>query len=134
MAEVQETRVLPAEYIEALGKTYASDLTKAVGGLKTIDLTKLYGPKFVAGPGGHGPEAHAPGGPVATRRSRAAPDQRHVGAAGPEEGHRRPAPAARRWGLRPLPAAGRGPAWQRPMEGWPIRLRRPHQCRWHHRN
>ena len=51
MAEVQETRVLPAEYIEALGKTYASDLTKAVGGLKTIDLTKLYGPKFVAGPG-----------------------------------------------------------------------------------
>ena len=51
MAEVQETRVLPAEYIEALGKTYASDLTKAVGGLKKIDLTKLYGPKFVAGPG-----------------------------------------------------------------------------------
>ena len=51
MAEVQEVRQLPAEYIEALGKTYASDLTKAVGGLKTIDLTKLYGPKFVAGPG-----------------------------------------------------------------------------------
>ena len=51
MAEVQETRVLPAEYIEALGKTYASDLTQAVGGLKTIDLTKLYGPQFVAGPG-----------------------------------------------------------------------------------
>jgi hypothetical protein len=29
MAEVQETRVLPAEYIEALGKTYASDLTQS---------------------------------------------------------------------------------------------------------
>jgi len=51
MAEVQEVRQLPAEYIEALGKTYASDLTKAVGGLKKIDLTKLYGPSFVAGPG-----------------------------------------------------------------------------------
>ena len=51
MAEVQEVRQLPAEYIEALGKTYASELTKAVGGLKGIDLTKLYGPQFVAGPG-----------------------------------------------------------------------------------
>jgi len=51
MAEVQEVRQLPAEYIEALGKTYADELTKTVGGLKTIDLTKLYGPQFVAGPG-----------------------------------------------------------------------------------
>ena len=51
MAEVQEVRQLPAEYIEALGKTYASELTKSVGGLKGIDLTKLYGPQFVAGPG-----------------------------------------------------------------------------------
>ena len=47
---VTETRVLPAEYIEALGKTYASDLTKAVGGMKGIDLSKLYGQQFVAGP------------------------------------------------------------------------------------
>jgi len=51
MAEVQEVRQLPAEFIEALGKTYATDLTSAVGGLKSIDLTKLYGPSFVAGPG-----------------------------------------------------------------------------------
>jgi len=51
MAEVQEVRQLPAEYIEALGKTYADQLTKDVGGLRSIDLTKLYGPSFVAGPG-----------------------------------------------------------------------------------
>ena len=51
MAEVQEVRQLPAEYIEALGKTYADELTKTVGGLKTIDVSKLYGPQFVAGPG-----------------------------------------------------------------------------------
>ena len=48
---VTESRVLPAEYIEALGKTYATDLTQAVGGLKSIDLSKLYGKQFVAGPG-----------------------------------------------------------------------------------
>ena len=51
MAEVQEVRQLPAEYIEALGKTYADELTKTVGGLKQIDVSKLYGPQFVAGPG-----------------------------------------------------------------------------------
>jgi len=51
MAEVQEVRQLPAEFIEALGKTYADELTKTVGGLKQIDVSKLYGPQFVAGPG-----------------------------------------------------------------------------------
>ena len=51
MAEIQEVRQLPAEYIEALGKTYADELTKTVGGLKSIDVSKLYGPQFVAGPG-----------------------------------------------------------------------------------
>jgi len=51
MAELQEVRQLPAPFIEALGKTYANELTKTVGGLKKIDLRKLYGPKFVAGPG-----------------------------------------------------------------------------------
>lgn len=51
MAEVQEVRQLPAPFIEALGKTYADELTKTVGGLKTIDVSKLYGPQFVAGPG-----------------------------------------------------------------------------------
>ena len=51
MAEIQEVRQLPAEYIEALGKTYADELTKTVGGLKSIDVSQLYGPQFVAGPG-----------------------------------------------------------------------------------
>ena len=51
MAEVQEVRQLPAPFIEALGKTYADELTKTVGGLKEIDVSKLYGPQFVAGPG-----------------------------------------------------------------------------------
>jgi len=51
MAEIQEVRQLPAEYIEALGKTYANELTKTVGGLKKINVSKLYGPQFVAGPG-----------------------------------------------------------------------------------
>ena len=51
MAEVQEVRQLPAEYIEALGKTYADELTKSVGGLKSIDVSKLYGPQYVAGQG-----------------------------------------------------------------------------------
>ena len=51
MAEVQSVRQLPAEFIEALGKTYADELTKTVGGLKEIDVSQLYGPQFVAGPG-----------------------------------------------------------------------------------
>ena len=51
MAEIQEVRQRPAQFIEALGKTYADELTKTVGGLKTIDVSKLYGPQFVAGPG-----------------------------------------------------------------------------------
>ena len=51
MAEVQTVRQAPAEFIEALGKTYADELTKTVGGLKEIDVSKLYGPQFVAGPG-----------------------------------------------------------------------------------
>ena len=59
MAEVQEVRQLPAEFIEALGKTYADELTKTVGGLKDIDVSKLYGPQFVAGPGALTTQAEA---------------------------------------------------------------------------
>jgi hypothetical protein len=51
MAELQQTQVLPADFIQAAGKTYLADLTKAVGGMKGIDLSKLYGSQFVAGPG-----------------------------------------------------------------------------------
>ena len=57
MAEVQSVRQLPAEFIEALGKTYGDELTKTVGGLNTIDVSKLYGPQFVAGPGAFTTEA-----------------------------------------------------------------------------
>jgi hypothetical protein len=59
MAEIQEVRQRPAEFIEALGKTYADELTKTVGGLKEIDVSKLYGPQFVAGPGALTTQAEA---------------------------------------------------------------------------
>jgi hypothetical protein len=45
----QVTRAAP--FIEAAGKTYLDDLQKAVGGFKTADLTKVFGPQFVAGQG-----------------------------------------------------------------------------------
>ena len=48
MAEITQTRQLPAEFIEALGKTYGEDLTSAIGGLKGLDVSKIYGPQFVA--------------------------------------------------------------------------------------
>jgi hypothetical protein len=50
MAEIQQTQTLPAPFIEAAGKTYLEDLSKAVGGIKGLDLSKLYGSQFVAGP------------------------------------------------------------------------------------
>ena len=48
---VQQTQILPAPFIEAAGKTYLDDLTKAVGGFKEADLSQTFGPQFVAGPG-----------------------------------------------------------------------------------
>ena len=45
---VQETRVLPPEFIEGLGKTYAEDLTGAIGAIRDVDLSKFMGPGFVA--------------------------------------------------------------------------------------
>jgi hypothetical protein len=50
MAEVSTVRQAPAEFIEAAGKNYLEDLTSAVGGIKGLDVSKLYGPQFVAGP------------------------------------------------------------------------------------
>ena len=47
---VTEQRVLPPEFIEAAGKTYLDDLSKAVGGFKAADLSKVFGDQFVAGP------------------------------------------------------------------------------------
>ena len=51
MAEVQTVRQAPAEFIEAAGKTYLDDLTKAIGGFKEQDLSQIMGSQFVAGPG-----------------------------------------------------------------------------------
>jgi len=51
MAEVSTVRQAPAEFIEAAGKTYLTDLQKAVGGVKDIDLSTILGPQFVAQPG-----------------------------------------------------------------------------------
>ena len=48
---VSEQRILPPEFIEAAGKTYLDDLSKAVGDFKTADLSKVFGDQFVAKPG-----------------------------------------------------------------------------------
>jgi len=48
MAEVQQIQNLPAPFIEAAGKTYFDDLTKAIGGAKGIDPSKFMGQSFVA--------------------------------------------------------------------------------------
>jgi len=48
MAEETIQRTIPAPFIEALGKTYGEDLTAAIGGLKGLDVSKIYGPQFVA--------------------------------------------------------------------------------------
>jgi hypothetical protein len=49
MAELQQTQILPADFIKAAGETYLGDLSKAVGGIKGLDMSKLYGNQFVAG-------------------------------------------------------------------------------------
>ena len=45
---VQETRILPPEFIEAAGKTYLGNLGTAAGQYKTADLSKAFGDQFVA--------------------------------------------------------------------------------------
>ena len=49
MAEVQQTQVLPAPFIQAAAETYLPQLAEAVGGIKGLDVSKIYGPQFVAG-------------------------------------------------------------------------------------
>jgi len=51
MAEISTVQQLPAPFIEAAGKTFLEQLQGAIGDAKTQDLTKLFGPQFVAGPG-----------------------------------------------------------------------------------
>ena len=50
MAEIQQTQVLPAPFIQAAAETYLPQLAQAVGGIKSLDVSKLVGPQFVAGP------------------------------------------------------------------------------------
>lgn len=49
MAETITQINQPPEFIEAAGKTYLTDLQKAVGGYKGADLSKVMGQQFVAG-------------------------------------------------------------------------------------
>jgi len=51
MAEVQTVRQALPEFLEAPAKTYLADLETAIGGIKGLDMSKLYGQQFVAGPG-----------------------------------------------------------------------------------
>jgi len=50
MAEIQQTQVLPAPFIQAAAETYLPQLAEAVGGIRGLDVSKLLGPQFVAGP------------------------------------------------------------------------------------
>lgn len=45
---VTQTQVLPAPFIEAAGKTFLSDLATATGKYEAADLSKVFGPQFVA--------------------------------------------------------------------------------------
>jgi len=42
------TRSLPAPAVEAASKVYLEDLAKGIGAARTVDLSKIYGPSFVA--------------------------------------------------------------------------------------
>jgi hypothetical protein len=50
MAEIQQTQTLPAPFIQAAAEQYFPQLAEAVGGIKTLDVSKILGPQFVAGP------------------------------------------------------------------------------------
>jgi hypothetical protein len=50
MAEIQQTQTLPAPFIQAAAEQYFPQLAEAVGGIKSLDVSKLLGPQFVAGP------------------------------------------------------------------------------------
>jgi hypothetical protein len=45
-----QTQILPAPFIQAAAETYLPELASAIGGIKGLDVSKLYGPQFVAGP------------------------------------------------------------------------------------
>jgi hypothetical protein len=49
MADPTVTQNLPAPFIQAAAETYLPQLASAVGGIKGLDVSQLYGPQFVAG-------------------------------------------------------------------------------------
>ena len=49
MAEIQQSQVIPAPFIQAAAEQYLPQLAEAVGGIKSLDVSKIYGPQFVAG-------------------------------------------------------------------------------------
>ena len=49
MAETITQITQPPEFIEAAAKPYITQLQQDVGGLRTADLSQVYGPQFVAG-------------------------------------------------------------------------------------
>src|SRR6056300_2085221 len=49
MAETITQITQPPAFIEAAAKPYIAQLQQVTGGLKTADLSKVYGPQFVAG-------------------------------------------------------------------------------------
>ena len=49
MAETITQITQPPEFIEAAAKPYLTQLQQDVGGLRTADLSRVYGPQFVAG-------------------------------------------------------------------------------------
>ena len=51
MAEVSTVVQQPPEFIEAAAKPYLTQLQKVTGELKEADLSKIYGPQYVAGLG-----------------------------------------------------------------------------------
>ena len=48
MAEIQQTQTLPAPFIQAAAEQYFPQLAEAVGGVKSLDVSKILGPQFVA--------------------------------------------------------------------------------------
>jgi len=49
MAEVSTVVQQPPEFIEAAAKPFITQLQQVTGDLKTADLSKIFGPQFVAG-------------------------------------------------------------------------------------
>lgn len=49
MADPQIVQNIPAPFIQAAAETYLPQLSEAVGGIKGLDMSKLYGQQYVAG-------------------------------------------------------------------------------------